>query len=80
MPLVELGRYQRIAAHIVVGRLESEGLFALCFDGEASIGDGSWLLIPTRVMVDAGDLARARAIVEAVPEPDWPAPPDHAAP
>ena len=72
MSLVELGRYQRIAAHILVGRLESEGVFALTFDGEASIGDGSWLLIPTRVMVDADDLARARAIADAAPEPDWP--------
>ena len=75
MPLVELGRYQRIAAHILVGRLESEGVFALTFDGEASIGDGSWLLIPTRVMVDEDDLARARSIADARPEPDWPSPP-----
>ncbi len=75
MPLVELGRYPRMLAHILVGRLESEGVPALTFDGEASIGDGSWLLIPTRVMVDADDLAQARAIADAVPEPDWPSPP-----
>ena len=75
MPLVELGRYQRIAAHILVGRLKSEGVFALTFDGEASIGDGSWLLIPTRVMVDADDLAQARAIADAPIEPDWPTSP-----
>lgn len=75
MSLVELGRYQRMLAHILVGRLESEGVFATTFDGEASIGDGSWLLIPTRVMVDADDLARARAIVEAAPDADWPTPP-----
>jgi hypothetical protein len=63
--MVELGRFDRNLAHIIVGRLESEGIAALAFDGEASIGDGSWLLIPVRVMVDAGDLAAAQAIVSA---------------
>ncbi|GAA0453149.1 MULTISPECIES: DUF2007 domain-containing protein [Sphingomonas] len=64
MTLVELGRFARIEAQILVGRLESEGIPAVAFDGEASIADGSWLLIPTRVMVDEEDLAAARAIVE----------------
>lgn len=64
MALVELGRFARIEAQILVGRLESEGIPAVAFDGEASIADGSWLLIPTRVMVDEDDLAAARAIVE----------------
>ena len=64
MALVELGRFARIEAQILVGRLESEGIPAVAFDGEASIADGSWLLIPTRVMVDEEDLAAARAIVE----------------
>lgn len=64
MALVELGRFARIEAQILVGRLESEGIPAVAFDGEASIADGSWLLIPTRVMVDDEDLAAARAIVE----------------
>ncbi|MBM7404864.1 MULTISPECIES: DUF2007 domain-containing protein [Sphingomonas] len=64
MALVELGRFARIEAQILVGRLESEGIPAVAFDGEASIADGSWLLIPTRVMVDDEDLAEARAIVE----------------
>lgn len=64
MSLVELGRYDRNLANIIVGRLESEDIFAVAFDGGASIADGSWLLIPVRVMVDADDLAAARAIVD----------------
>ena len=63
MALVELGRYDRNLANILVGRLESEGIAALAFDGGASIADGSWLLIPVRVMVDENDLTAARAIV-----------------
>lgn len=63
MSLVELGRYDRNLANILVGRLESEGIPAIAFDGGASIADGSWLLIPVRVMVEEGDLAMARAIV-----------------
>jgi hypothetical protein len=63
MALVELGRYDRNLANILVGRLESEGVPAIAFDGGASIADGSWLLIPVRVMVDEGDLADAQAIV-----------------
>jgi len=62
--LVELGRYDRNLANILVGRLESEGVPALAFDAGASIADGSWLLIPVRVMVDEDDLERARAIAE----------------
>jgi hypothetical protein len=45
MSLVELGRYERIEAHLIVGRLDSEGIDAVAFDGGASIADGSWLLI-----------------------------------
>ena len=63
--MVELGRFDRNLAHILIGRLESEGIPAIAFDGETSIGDGSWLLIPVRVMVDEDDLAAARAIVAA---------------
>jgi hypothetical protein len=37
---------------------------AIAFDSETSMGEGSWLLIPVRVMVDADDLAAARAIVD----------------
>ena len=64
MPLVELGRYDRNLAHILVGRLDSEGIDAIAFDSGSNIADGSWLLIPVRVMVDADDLPRARSIVE----------------
>ena len=63
--MVELGRFDRNLAHILIGRLESEGIPAIAFDGETSIGDGSWLLIPVRVMVDEDNLAAARAIVAA---------------
>ncbi|NJR79025.1 DUF2007 domain-containing protein [Sphingomonas corticis] len=65
MSLVELGRYDRNLANILVGRLESEGIDAVAFDGSASIADGSWLLIPVRVMVDEDDEAAARAILDA---------------
>ena len=63
--IVELGRFSRNEAHVVIGRLDSEGIDAIAFDGEASIGDGSWLAIPVRVMVDDGDLSRARSIITA---------------
>ena len=62
MSLVELGRYDRNLANILVGRLESEGIAAIAFDGASSIADGSWLLIPVRVMVDEDDLDAAQAI------------------
>jgi hypothetical protein len=65
MALVELGRYERNLASILVGRLESDGIPAVAFDAAASIADGSWLLIPVRVMVDEDDLAQARAIAGA---------------
>ncbi|MGP7794879.1 putative signal transducing protein [Sphingomonas sp. CLY1604] len=65
MSLIELGRYDRNLANIIVGRLAAEGIEAIAFDGGASIADGSYLLIPVRVMVDEGDLPAARAIVDA---------------
>jgi hypothetical protein len=65
MSLVELGRYSRNEALIIVGRLESEGIPAIAFDGDMSIGDGSYLLIPVRVMVDDADLSEARTIIPA---------------
>jgi hypothetical protein len=65
MALVELGRYDRNLANILVGRLESDGIPAVAFDAGASIADGSWLLIPVRVMVDEDDLPAARAIVDS---------------
>lgn len=63
MALVELGRFNRNEAHIVIGRLDSEGIDALALDGNASIADGSYLFIPVRVMVDDEDLAAARKIL-----------------
>ena len=63
MALVELGRFNRNEAHILIGRLESDGIPAVAFDGESSIGDGSYLFIAVRVMVDADDLPAAQAIV-----------------
>jgi hypothetical protein len=65
MALAELGRFSRNEAHILIGRLESESIPAIAFDGESSIGDGSYLFIAVRVMVDADDLATAKAIVTA---------------
>ena len=65
MALVELGRFARPEAHILVARLESEDIPAIAFDAEMSLGEGSAFLIPVRVMVDEDDLAVARAIVDA---------------
>ena len=62
MSLVELGRYDRNLAHILVAKLEAEGIPAIPFDAGSSVADGSWLLIPVRVMVDEDDLEAARAI------------------
>ena len=64
MALVEIGRFDRNLANIIVGRLESEGISALAFDGGASIADGSWLLIPVRVMVDDEDVELARSFLD----------------
>lgn len=64
MALVELGRFDRNLAAIIVGRLASEGIAAQAFDTGASIADGGWLLIPVRVMVDADDLDAAQAVVD----------------
>ena len=63
MALAELGRFARNEAMIVVGRLESEGIPAVALDSNASIADGSWLLIPVRVMVDDADLAAAQHVM-----------------
>lgn len=76
MALVELGRFERMAAHIVVGRLASEGIAAIAFDGESSVGDGSWLIVPVRVMVDEDDASAARTLLAEPPAGDWPVRPD----
>jgi hypothetical protein len=65
MSLVEVGRFGRNEAYIVIGRLESEGIMAIALDGNASIADGSQYLIPVRVMVDDEDFAVAREILGA---------------
>lgn len=64
MALVELGRFDRQEAYIVQGRLESEGIMSFVFDAGTSIADGSYLLIPVRVMVDDEDLAAAKGMLE----------------
>ncbi|MBW4331337.1 DUF2007 domain-containing protein [Stakelama sp. CBK3Z-3] len=63
MALVEVGRFNRFEAHILQGRLESEGIPCFAFDAEASIADGSAFLIPVRIMVDESDLGPARKIM-----------------
>lgn len=66
MALVELGRYPPPEAHIVIGRLEAEGIPAIAFDAGSSVVEGSIAaLIPVRVMIDEGDLLIARAAIEA---------------
>lgn len=64
MALVELGRFDRNEAHLVIGRLDAEGIDAIAFDGNSSIADGSWFLIPVRVMVDDDDLIRAKRVLD----------------
>ena len=65
MSLVEIGRFDRNLAFILIGRLESEGIMALAIDGNASIADGSALFIPVRVMVDDEDAAAARKVIDS---------------
>ena len=65
MALVELGRFKAYEAYIVRGRLDSEGIEAVIFDSQTSIGEGSSFLLQARVMVDDRDLAKARAIIDA---------------
>lgn len=63
MALVQIARLDsRIAAEIVRGRLESEGIPAMLFDdGLASLGIGS--LTPVRLMVDEEDESSANALL-----------------
>lgn len=61
MALVELGRFEPPEAHIVVGRLNAEGIFAIAFDANAGLAESATFLIPVRVMVDEDELAPARA-------------------
>ncbi|WP_025587308.1 putative signal transducing protein [Sphingomonas sp. UNC305MFCol5.2] len=68
MALVELGRFDRQEAYIVQSRLESEGIMSFVFDAGTSIADGSYLLIPVRVMVDDEDFGLARKLLDDVPD------------
>jgi len=63
--LVQVARLDsRMAAEIVRGRLESEGIPAMLFDdGLASLGIGS--LTPVRLMVDEEDEAQARDLLSS---------------
>ena len=65
MALVELGRFDRQEAYIVQGVLEDGDIPSFVFDAGTSIADGSFLLIPVRVMVDDEDLAHARRILDS---------------
>lgn len=66
MALVQVARIEsRMAAEIVRGRLESEGIPAMLFDdGLASLGIGS--LTPVRLMVDEEDEAIARDLLASL--------------
>ena len=64
MSLVELGGYSYPEAHIIVGRLESEGIPAIAFDAGTHMAEGSFRLIPVRVMVDEEDLVPARRLLK----------------
>ncbi|HEX8300903.1 DUF2007 domain-containing protein [Sphingomonas sp.] len=68
MALVELGRFDRQEAYIIQGALEDAGIMSFVFDAGASIADGSYLLIPVRVMIDDEDYAAARETLEFVPD------------
>ena len=67
MSLVEIGRFARNEAHMVIGLLESADIPAVALDGNASIADGSSFFIPVRVMVDTEDADAAKAILAGVP-------------
>src|SRR3546814_17725982 len=62
MALVELLRTDRNEALIIVGRLETADIPAIAFDADASIAGGSWMLVPSRVLVDEDDLRAARPL------------------
>lgn len=64
MALVELGRFDRQGAYIVQSRLEAEGIPSFVFDAGTSIADGSYFLIPVRVMVDDEDVDAARRVID----------------
>jgi hypothetical protein len=68
MSLVELARYASFAeAELARGRLESEGVHAVCFDGGMNIAEGLGLMIPVRLMVLDEDVEDALLILAPPP-------------
>jgi len=66
LSLVELERYANAhVAEIVRGRLESEGLHAVVFNGSYTGSEAFSGFAPVRLMVLDEDLAEARAILAA---------------
>lgn len=67
MSLVELARYSgMIDAEIARGRLQSDGIHAICFDSGMNIAEGAGSLIPVRLMVLAEDRDDAAAILREI--------------
>ncbi len=64
MSLVELGGFSYPEAHIIIGRLEAEGIPAIAFDAGTHMAEGSFRLIPVRVMVDDEDIELARRLLK----------------
>jgi Putative prokaryotic signal transducing protein len=65
MALVELGRFSNPEAHMLIAKLESEGIMAFAFDAGTNIAEGAAFVIPVRVMVDDDDLTDARRVRDA---------------
>jgi hypothetical protein len=67
MALVELAKfYNSFEAGVVQGAIEAEGIDCHMFDFNMTL-EGVGFLIPVRLMVDEGDLARARRILDDQP-------------
>lgn len=64
MSLVELARFANAhEAELARGRLESNGVHAVCFDSGMNIGEGVGFLIPVRLMILPEDRDEALAIL-----------------
>ena len=64
MALVEAARfYTGIEASIAKGALDAEDIPAILFDSEMNWGGMDLGVVPVRLMVDEGDLERARRIL-----------------
>ena len=65
--LVELARFpDAMEAAMAAGLLGSHGIATHVFDGGMNIADGSGLLVPVRLMVEARRHAAARTVLDAV--------------